>query len=89
MVVNYLTTNDLPEGNIRNLVMACQEILAREWEAKVQHIFREANQVADFLAKKALSLGLGYTSFVDPPEDVNYLMYADARNFASLRLIKL
>ena len=35
-----------------NLVLDCRWLLNRDWEVRVEHIWREANSYADLLAKK-------------------------------------
>jgi ribonuclease HI len=68
LTVKYIGTAIPLEGVRRNLVALCQEFLKRDWEVRVRHIYREANQVADFLAEKAFSLPIDYTFFVTPPD---------------------
>ncbi|CAN1320736.1 Putative ribonuclease H protein At1g65750 [Linum perenne] len=48
-------------------------ILLKDWELKVKHIYREANQAADYLANKGHRLARGYHSV--PLLDCNLVYY--------------
>lgn len=38
----------------RELTEGCKVLLTREWVVEVEHVFREGNRVADWLAKSAI-----------------------------------
>nr|POE55545.1 putative ribonuclease h protein [Quercus suber] len=46
----WLNTNE-----VSNLILDCRWLLNRGWEARVKHIWREANSCADLLAKRGAS----------------------------------
>jgi len=77
-VVSMLTTtfNGHPEYGM--LIQQCKYLLDwGGWEIKISHCFREANQVADKLAKMGVEGNLGVTRFCTPPIEVQEAMYAD------------
>jgi len=48
------------------------------WEVKVSHCFREANQVANILAKMDCEGMLGVTIHIVPPVGTTDALYADS-----------
>ena len=49
------------------LVAKIQELLARNWEVKVQHVYREANRAVDLLASLGHSLSIDLHVYFKPP----------------------
>ena len=49
----------------------------RDWQITIQHIYREANFSADFMAKLAGSLPLGFHVFDNLPEGIEYWLRND------------
>ncbi|KAH9666802.1 putative ribonuclease H protein [Citrus sinensis] len=49
------------------LIVAVHELLSRNWQIAITHIYREANSAADFMANMAHSAPLGLQVFSDPP----------------------
>ncbi|CAN1156116.1 Putative ribonuclease H protein At1g65750 [Linum perenne] len=45
-------------------VMDFQDLMRREWDIKVRHVYREGNRAADFLASLGFNITLGYHSIV-------------------------
>lgn len=45
-----------------NLLSDCKNLLSREWSVEMHHVCREANQVADGLAKHGLGMQIGVVS---------------------------
>ena len=66
-----------------------QELLARNWEVKVQHIYREANQVADLLASLGDSLFIGLYVYFEPPSTLLPILSEDLRGVTLPHLICL
>ena len=42
-----------------SLIRRIQQLLDRAWEVKIQHVYREANRAANFMASRGHSLPLG------------------------------
>lgn len=58
-------------------LIQCRLLLNRFHEVTLDHIFREANQVADGLAKMAHSFSLGTQMFPSPPPCLQQLLNSD------------
>ena len=52
VVLTWLTNpNTSYPTNMMPLICDCRKLLEQDWEVRVQHIYREANECADALAK--------------------------------------
>lgn len=64
-----------------SLVQSIRKLLNKDWHVRIDHIYRETNFTADFLAKKnfAMSQSLGFQFLHDPPSGIvpwlNHDMY--------------
>ncbi|RYR27984.1 hypothetical protein Ahy_B01g052067 [Arachis hypogaea] len=67
-----------------SLVEEIQIIIRRLNQVNWSHTLREANCVADFLAKMGHDLSFGLHTFESPPRGISTMLYCD--NFGSLRL---
>ena len=73
-----------------NLIMQIKNILDRDWEVNILHVYREANYVADWLANFGLSRDLldrGADTITDPPAGIFPLLYYDLIGSTIPRLI--
>lgn len=52
-------------------------MLGKPWKVIIQHICREGNQVADYLAHSAYSMASGIHVFQVPPVSITELLLAD------------
>jgi hypothetical protein len=65
-------------------------ILEEDWKVVVNHSYREANQLADALARHSYSLSdTCCFFFVDCPNDFKYIIAADEKGFVTPRIISL
>ncbi|CAN1120866.1 Putative ribonuclease H protein At1g65750 [Linum perenne] len=60
-----------------NLVRSFQELKARNWEVSIEHIYREANNAADFIANSGHDLELGTFIFTSPCNSLLYWIRYD------------
>lgn len=53
--VALLMINNKKRDDSYNVILVdkCRQILQREWIVQIEHIYREANMVADWLANRA------------------------------------
>ena len=65
----------------------CRTLLKKFHSTIVQHIFREANQCADALAKFRATLSSDFVNFVNPPPVVEDLLAFDKAELFCNRLI--
>ncbi|CAN1188832.1 Putative ribonuclease H protein At1g65750 [Linum perenne] len=58
------------------LLLEYQDLLSRPWQVRITHVFREANQAADYMANRGHSFDFG-TFFFDSPDPslCNWLRY--------------
>ncbi|KAK8598482.1 hypothetical protein V6N13_094451 [Hibiscus sabdariffa] len=61
------------------IVLHIFELLNRDWLIKFVHVYREANAVADRLAKSVPLGSLEFRVFVDPPSFITSLLQVDCR----------
>ncbi|XVF29674.1 hypothetical protein REPUB_Repub15cG0142300 [Reevesia pubescens] len=69
------------------LVAAIQELLCRDWYCQVVHIYREANQCADWLAAFDTNPPTGLLVLEDPPEGLYPLLLADSNGVLKPRFM--
>ncbi|KAH9791204.1 putative ribonuclease H protein [Citrus sinensis] len=69
------------------LVKTIRELLARDWIVHMEHVYREANSAADFLASYSLTKPLGLHVLPSPPPDIIGLLCNDAYGIAHSRLV--
>lgn len=63
LVENKSKSNVLLQPLLRKIF----QLMDREWDVLVQHVYREANMCADWLANKACTLPLGVHICEEPP----------------------
>ena len=55
LATKWLNNNLVYSMEFSNLILDCRWLLNRDWEARVEHVWREANSCADLLAKRGAS----------------------------------
>lgn len=55
LATKWLTINIEVPVEFSNLVFDCRLLLNRDWETRVDHVWGEANNCADVLAKRGVS----------------------------------
>ena len=83
VVVTLLTTNSLRHSEYSGILQQCKTLMAREdWEVRVTHCFREANQVADKLANMGIEGNLGVKIYHAPPVEAREALFFDQMGVA-------
>ena len=78
-VVNVLTNHPGWHTENHSIIQQCKQLLSWEgWETHLTHCYREANQVADMLAKIAIDRPLGVRIYREPPVEVQDSVHADS-----------
>ena len=77
LVVNWLKKVSACDSNQANLIHICLDFLRRNWEVQISHIYREGNQLADYLVNKALHIERGIQVLNNAPADVFQLLHND------------
>ncbi|CAN0870119.1 Putative ribonuclease H protein At1g65750 [Linum grandiflorum] len=70
------------------LVMQFKEFCSRQWEVNLSHIYREANNAADYLANFGHSLNYGLHIFDTPDRDLSHWIYYDLVGVSLPRLVR-
>ena len=68
-------------------VKAIWELLARDWIIHIEHVYKEANSAADFLASYSLTTPIGLHVLLSPPLDIVGLFYNDTDGIAHSCLV--
>ena len=69
------------------LVVAVRNLLSRNWQVSLSHIFREANSAADFMASMAYSVPYGVHVFNSPPVGIYSFILQDIVGVAKPRMV--
>ena len=78
-VINILSQQDVDSHACGNMIREVQAFLSRAWNISVHHIQRDANMVADQLAKAAIGGMPGYLPLSQPPEYILHALEQDCR----------
>jgi len=80
LAVDLITKDKIIFDKNYNLIMQARELLAKEWDIRVLHVYKEANSVADWLANYGLTMSFldrSSISFNDPHADLYCILYYD------------
>ncbi|KAL9224347.1 hypothetical protein vseg_000390 [Gypsophila vaccaria] len=70
------------------VIKNCKELIeCHQWRVEMQHIYREANTCADWLANLAIDQDELLTCFENPPPCLSYLMHQDICGVAWPRMV--
>ncbi|CAN1802019.1 Putative ribonuclease H protein At1g65750 [Linum perenne] len=75
--VSILSNVDNLDHRHASLVEQFQALKNQDWEVSIHHIFREANNAADYLAKLGHDLALGTHVFLYPDSNILYWLSFD------------
>ncbi|CAN1126413.1 Putative ribonuclease H protein At1g65750, partial [Linum perenne] len=79
---------DPPSHQHASEVIAIRELLQRNWQAEIHHIYREGNGAADFLANLGHSLDLGIHSVPTFDSNLGCFLRKDCMRIADFRMIR-
>ncbi|KAK3204463.1 hypothetical protein Dsin_018509 [Dipteronia sinensis] len=68
-----------------SLIQSCKKLINSEWNCCVNHVFREANKLADGLAHLGKNIEPGILFFEEPPPAVYSVFDGDFRGLTCLR----
>lgn len=88
LCVTKLVSNEMVAPNASGpLLHVIKELLTRDWNVSLQHVYREANHSADFLANLALSVPVGIHVHESPPVGLNVWLQHDMYGVSYTRSI--
>ncbi|CAN0856312.1 Putative ribonuclease H protein At1g65750, partial [Linum grandiflorum] len=86
---NLLQQRDNPYHQHVSLVLQFQQLLRREWEVKLFHVYREGNCMADHLAGRGHDLPLGtHPVDVSDPAVTSWIAYDRLRTSQSRLVLR-
>ncbi|KAG7556773.1 Reverse transcriptase domain [Arabidopsis suecica] len=89
IVVGFLKKGISDSHPLSFLVRLCYGFLSKDWIVRINHVYREANRLADGLANYAFSLPLGFHMFDLPSDCVNSTMLEDVSGSTRPRNVRL
>lgn len=72
-------------------ILICQirNYISRDWECRLQHVWREGNKYADWLAKSSVNEESGMQIITEPPQEHRELLGADILGAATPRFVSV
>ncbi|KAG7567714.1 Ribonuclease H domain [Arabidopsis thaliana x Arabidopsis arenosa] len=89
LVVGFLKSGMSNAHPLAFLVRLCHGFFTRDWLVRINHVYREANRLADGLANYAFLLPLGLHLFETCPEAVLLILLEDANGIAIPRAVRM
>ncbi|KAG4209126.1 hypothetical protein ERO13_A03G175450v2 [Gossypium hirsutum] len=77
-----------PESSSDVVIRAIYQILQRGWIVRLEHVYQEANDVADLLSNSSKTKEFGYHFFNEPLEKGKSDLYADRVGITYTRIIR-
>ncbi|KAI9093577.1 hypothetical protein K1719_027026 [Acacia pycnantha] len=81
---------NLPVGEVNpntDITNRVRRFLLQDWRVAVDHVYREGNRRADFLATYGLSLNVGFHLLGEPPDALLGLIREDADGIGISRVV--
>ena len=85
--VHLLTMASVTEKENANLIKAIRNFLEWDWIVQLEHVYRETNCAADFLASYSLNSPIGLHVLPSPPPGIVGILCKDAYEIAHSRLV--
>jgi hypothetical protein len=86
-VVTDITHNNASKVCGRALIGRIGELLEEDWDVTFKHSYREANQLADALAKHSFLMKDKFSFFQDCPGHYKHLLDADEQGVTTPRTV--
>ncbi|CAN1124680.1 Putative ribonuclease H protein At1g65750 [Linum perenne] len=85
--VQLLQGYDLEDHAHETMIIMARELLRRDWEVRILHVYRESNHVTDYLANIGHSCPLGFHSIEQFDPNFCYWLHYDQLGVSEERLI--
>ncbi|CAI0403203.1 unnamed protein product [Linum tenue] len=69
------------------LISQIRQLLSRDWQVELKHVYREGNVAADFLASLGHSLSVGEHTITAPSPTLNHLLLYDVMGIQTPRFV--
>ena len=70
------------------LITCCKDLINRDWDCRLNHIYREGNASADIMASKFYHNDYGTVIFDEPPPEVRASLLADQLQISRPRIVR-
>ena len=88
VVVELIQSKTYSNAFYSSLLADCRSFMGKFLHCKVQHVFREANRVADALAKQGCVMQEDFVVFdISPSDEISFFVYSDVNGEIFCRLI--
>ncbi|CAI0392378.1 unnamed protein product [Linum tenue] len=87
VAVKLLQEKDNRDHAQVGVMSRAQELLSKQWEVEVHHIYREGNKCADFLANLGHTFDIGFHRIPLDHSDLNNLILYDRQGLSEPRNI--
>lgn len=89
LAIKKLLTDPESAGPMQSVMVEnCIEFIKKDWSLEIEHIYREANLVADGVANLTTDMSTGLHMLEIPPEDVWRFLEEDSQGVAFTRWIR-
>ncbi|XP_074290582.1 uncharacterized protein LOC141617299 [Silene latifolia] len=86
--VSFVEKEQLLSNGLRPLVQRCIDLIRLDgWTVKIDHVFREANRAADWLANEGITASPHVTYLEQPPDGLRTILREDILGVAFPRLV--
>ncbi|CAN1169061.1 Putative ribonuclease H protein At1g65750 [Linum perenne] len=86
-MVLLLKSDDRADQIHATTIQHAQQLLRRDWEVRISHVFRESNHVADHLANRGHSCPIGFHCIELSDPVLSFWLLHDQLGVAETRLI--
>ncbi|KAJ1425366.1 Reverse transcriptase-like [Sesbania bispinosa] len=83
--IHLILVDDIQYHQYAGTIMQIRDFIGRDWVVKLQHILRESNSSADFLAKREAQQNENLVILNAPPQEKNFMLPTDASGVQFLR----
>ena len=87
LALNLLKQEGKQVNVFSSFIRQILSLFGRDWQIEIQHVYREGNKCADYLATYALQLEVGRHLLQQPPDGLQYLLHEDELGIGQERLI--
>ncbi|CAI0423001.1 unnamed protein product [Linum tenue] len=85
--VQLIRRTDTEEHHCAAILARFRELLSRPWEVLVEHVYREGNRCADFLASRGHVVRFGFHEVVSSDPMLSYWIMYDCQGISEPRMV--
>lgn len=85
--ISLVKMGDVKSHPLGGLIQDCKVLIGRFWDCQISHTFREGNTSADFLAGLGSAQSERCIYWVNPPQELCPIVFADMVGTSFLRVV--